>query len=105
MRIAQEEIFGPVTAAIPVKNAEHALEVANKSHYGLAASIWTQNIDKALRFARDVEAGVVWVNCFDAGDSTTPWGGYKQSGNGRDKCFDTLYDYTQTKSVWIPIRP
>ena len=104
MRIAQEEIFGPVTAAIPVKNAEHAIEVANKSHYGLAASIWTQDIDKALGFARDIEAGVVWVNCFDAGDSTTPWGGYKQSGTGRDKCFATLYDYTQTKSVWIPIR-
>ena len=60
-----------------------------------------QNIDKALTFARDVEAGIVWVNCFDHGDMTQPWGGFKQSGNGRDRCLEALTQYSQTKSVWV----
>ena len=101
MRIAQEEIFGPVAAVIPFKNAEQAIEIANDSIYGLAASIWTRDVSVAHKMARDVQAGMVWVNCFDHGDMTQPWGGYKQSGNGRDKCFEALLAHTQTKSVWM----
>ena len=72
--------------------------------YGLAASVWTRDISKAHRFARDIEAGVVWVNCFDHGDMTSIWGGYKQTGNGRDKCLEALMQYTQTKSVWVDLQ-
>jgi gamma-glutamyl-gamma-aminobutyraldehyde dehydrogenase len=101
MQIAREEIFGPVATIIPVDDIDHAIEIANDSVYGLAASIWTHDIGKAHRFARDIEAGVVWVNCFDHGDMTSIWGGFKQSGNGRDKCLEALTQYTQTKSVWV----
>ncbi|MGN8154895.1 aldehyde dehydrogenase [Agrobacterium sp. 22094] len=101
MQIAREEIFGPVATIIPVNGIDDAIEIANDSIYGLAASIWTRDISKAHIFARDIEAGVVWVNCFDHGDMTSIWGGYKQTGNGRDKCLEALTQYTQTKSVWI----
>jgi gamma-glutamyl-gamma-aminobutyraldehyde dehydrogenase len=103
MTIAREEIFGPVAAVIPVKDLEQAIAIANDTHYGLAASIWTSNVNVAHRAARDLQAGVVWVNCFDHGDMTQPWGGYKQSGQGRDKCFETMLHHTQTKSVWMHI--
>lgn len=101
MKIAQEEIFGPVASIIPVDGLDDALEIANDSIYGLAASIWTRDISKAHIFARDIEAGVAWVNCFDHGDMTSIWGGYKQTGNGRDKCLEAITQYTQTKSVWV----
>jgi gamma-glutamyl-gamma-aminobutyraldehyde dehydrogenase len=101
MRIAQEEIFGPVAAVLTFKNIEEAVEIANDSLYGLAASVWTKNIDVAHKAARDLQSGVVWVNCFDHGDMTLQWGGYKQSGQGRDKCFESMLLHTQTKSVWI----
>ena len=83
MTIAREEIFGPDTI------------------YGLAASVWTRDLNTALKTVRDLEAGVIWVNCFDHGDMTQPFGGYKQSGYGRDKCLESLLSYTQTKSAWI----
>ncbi len=101
MRIAREEIFGPVAGILPVRDASHAITIANDSIFGLAASIWTSDLNTAHRFARDVEAGVVWVNCFDHGDMTSIWGGFKQSGSGRDKCFEALLHHTQTKSVWL----
>jgi gamma-glutamyl-gamma-aminobutyraldehyde dehydrogenase len=104
MRIAREEIFGPVASVIPFKNADEAIAIANDTVYGLAAGIWTRDIDKAFRLIKEVQAGVVWVNCFDEGDMTQPFGGYKQSGNTRDKCFDSLLSYTQTKSAWIRLR-
>ena len=101
MTIAQEEIFGPVAAAIVVDGLDEALAVANDSIYGLAASVWTRDLTKAHKAVRSLEAGVIWVNCFDHGDMTQPFGGYKQSGQGRDKCLESLLGYTQTKSAWI----
>jgi gamma-glutamyl-gamma-aminobutyraldehyde dehydrogenase len=101
MGIAQEEIFGPVAALIEVDGIEQALRIANDSIYGLAASVWTQDLGVAHKTVRDLEAGVIWVNCFDHGDMTQPFGGYKQSGQGRDKCLESLLSYTQTKSAWI----
>jgi gamma-glutamyl-gamma-aminobutyraldehyde dehydrogenase len=101
MTIAQEEIFGPVASAIEVNGIKEALAIANDSIYGLAASVWTRDLNVAHKTVRDLEAGVIWVNCFDHGDMTQPFGGYKQSGQGRDKCLESLLSYTQTKSAWI----
>jgi gamma-glutamyl-gamma-aminobutyraldehyde dehydrogenase len=101
MKIAQEEIFGPVASVMAFKSTEEALEIANGTIYGLAASIWTRDITVAHKMARAVEAGVIWINCFDHGDMTQPWGGYKQTGSGRDKCFAALLAHTQSKSVWV----
>lgn len=82
MRIANEEIFGPVAAIMPFDSEEEAVDIANSSIYGLAAGIWTSNVTRAHRVARNVESGIVWVNCYDHGDMTQPWGGFKQSGQG-----------------------
>lgn len=101
MRIAREEIFGPVASVIPVDGVDEAVAVANDTVYGLAAGVWTSNLDTAHRLIRDIEAGVIWVNCFDEGDMTQPFGGMKQSGNAKDKCFESLLAYTDTKSAWI----
>ncbi|HEX4152650.1 MAG TPA: aldehyde dehydrogenase [Steroidobacteraceae bacterium] len=101
MTIAQEEIFGPVASAIEVNGIKEALAIANDSIYGLAASVWTRDLNVAHKTVRDLEAGVIWVNCFDHGDMTQPFGGYKQSGQGRDKCLESYLSYTQTKSAWI----
>ncbi len=101
MRIAREEIFGPVVAVIPFDGLEQAIQIANDTIYGLAAGVWTRDLNQAHRLIREIEAGVIWVNCFDEGDMTQPFGGYKQSGNARDKCIDSLLSYTQTKSAWI----
>ncbi|WJS87122.1 aldehyde dehydrogenase [Paracoccus sp. TOH] len=103
MTIAREEIFGPVTTIIPVKGVDQAISVANDTRYGLAASIWTQDLKTAHRFAREAEAGMVWVNTYFDYDATSPWGGYKRSGNGRDKCLEALTQYSQTKSVWMRV--
>jgi gamma-glutamyl-gamma-aminobutyraldehyde dehydrogenase len=101
MTIAREEIFGPVASAIVVDGLNDALAVANDTIYGLAAAVWTRDLSVAHKTIRDLEAGVIWVNCFDHGDMTQPFGGYKQSGQGRDKCLESLLSYTQTKSAWI----
>ncbi len=101
MRIAREEIFGPVAAVIPFEDADEAVRIANDTIYGLAAGVWTKDLNRAHRLIRDIEAGVIWVNCFDEGDMTQPFGGYKQSGNARDKCIESLLSYTQSKSAWI----
>jgi gamma-glutamyl-gamma-aminobutyraldehyde dehydrogenase len=101
MRIAREEIFGPVCAIMPFHGIDEAIAMANDSIYGLTASVWTSDLDTAHKVARDVDAGVIWVNCYDHGDMTQPWGGFKQSGTGRDKCLEALLSVSQTKSVWI----
>lgn len=103
MTIAREEIFGPVACVIPFEDLDAAIDIANDTIYGLAAGIWTRDLATAHRLIREIEAGVLWVNCFDEGDMTQPFGGYKQSGNARDKCFDSLLSYTQTKSAWLRI--
>jgi acyl-CoA reductase-like NAD-dependent aldehyde dehydrogenase len=101
MRIAREEIFGPVCVAIPFRTIDEAIEMANDSIYGLTASVWTSDLSSAHKIARDLDAGVIWVNCYDHTDMTQPWGGFKQSGTGRDKCLEALLNVTQTKSVWV----
>lgn len=101
MRIAREEIFGPVASVIAFDDVDEALNIANDTIYGLAASIWTRDLGTAHRFIREIQAGVVWVNTFDEGDMTQPFGGYKQSGNAKDNCMDSVRSYTQEKSAWI----
>lgn len=101
MTIARQEIFGPVASIIPFDGADEAITIANDSIYGLASGIWTRDINRAFRLIKDIEAGVVWVNNYEDGDMTQPFGGYKQSGHARDKCMESLKSYTQTKSAWI----
>jgi gamma-glutamyl-gamma-aminobutyraldehyde dehydrogenase len=101
MTIAREEIFGPVGAVMRFSDYDEAIAIANDSLYGLASGVWTKDLVTAHRMARDLENGIVWVNCYEHGDMTQPWGGYKQSGQGRDKCFETILAHMQTKSVWV----
>ena len=103
MKIAQEEIFGPVLSTIGFTEDEDALRVANETIYGLAAAVWTNDVGKAHRYARAIRAGVVWVNTFDAGDITSPFGGFKQSGFGRDKSIHALDKFTDWKAIWINV--
>jgi acyl-CoA reductase-like NAD-dependent aldehyde dehydrogenase len=107
MKIAQEEIFGPVLSIIPFKDANEALQVANDSMYGLAAAVWTQDIDKAFKFAKGIKAGTVWVNSYHAAGSLgvplMPFGGYKQSGIGRELGQEGMALFMETKSVSIKL--
>jgi len=103
MRIAQEEIFGPVLSVIVFDEVDEAIRIANDSLYGLAAAIWTSNLSKAHRVARALKSGSVWVNQYDMGDMTAPFGGYKQSGNGRDKSLHAFHKYSELKATWIKI--
>lgn len=105
MTIARQEIFGPVASVIPFDGPDDAIRVANDTPYGLAAGIWTRDIDTAFRLVRDIEAGVVWINSYEDGDMTQPFGGWKQSGNARDKCMASIIEYTQTKSAWFRLAP
>jgi aldehyde dehydrogenase (NAD+) len=102
MRIAQEEIFGPVAAVMPFEDLDDALEKANGTIYGLAAGVWTRDVGKAHRVASELQSGTVWVNTYNQYDSGSPFGGYKQSGFGRDLGWEAaLEKYTQAKSVWV----
>ncbi len=103
MRIAREEIFGPVLATIRFKDADDAVAKANATVYGLAAAVWTRDISKAHRVVRAIKAGTVWVNSYNLYDPALPFGGFKESGFGRDQGRDALEKYTQTKSVWVSL--
>ena len=101
--IAQEEVFGPVVSVIRFTSEEEALAIANNSIYGLAAGVWTANLSLAHRMAKRLNAGSVWVNQYDGGDMTAPFGGFKQSGNGRDKSMHAFDKYSELKATWIKI--
>jgi gamma-glutamyl-gamma-aminobutyraldehyde dehydrogenase len=105
MRIAREEIFGPVLSVLRFKDEAEAVRMANDSSYGLQASVWSSNIDRAHRVARALRAGTVHVNQYDEDDMTVPFGGYKQSGNGRDKSLHAFDKYTELKTTWLRINP
>jgi aldehyde dehydrogenase (NAD+) len=101
MTIAREEIFGPVLAAIEFGDVDEAIARANDSNYGLAAAVWTRDIKKAHYVARKLQAGTVWINTYNIYDTAAPFGGYKQSGFGREMSMHALEHYTQVKSVWV----
>ena len=101
MRIAREEIFGPVLSVLSFTDLDEAVRQANATPYGLAAAVWTSNMSKAIRSARSLRAGTVHVNQYDSDDITVPFGGYKQSGNGRDKSLHAFDKYTELKTTWI----
>lgn len=103
MVIAQEEIFGPVLSVLTFDELDEAVKIANDTHYGLAAAVWTKDINLAHKTSRALRAGVVWVNCFDEGDMSTPFGGYKQSGSGRDKSIHALDKYVDLKMTWVKL--
>jgi gamma-glutamyl-gamma-aminobutyraldehyde dehydrogenase len=104
MKIAREEIFGPVLSVIPFKTEEEALSIANETNYGLAASLYTRDLNTAHRAARAIKAGTVSVNCFSEGDITTPFGGFKESGfGGRDKSIWAHEQYTELKTIWMQL--
>ena len=101
MTIAKEEIFGPVISAIPFNDIDEVIERANKSQFGLAAGVWTENVKTAHYVASKVRAGTVWVNCYNVFDAASPFGGFKQSGLGREMGSYALNNYTEVKSVWL----
>jgi acyl-CoA reductase-like NAD-dependent aldehyde dehydrogenase len=101
MRIAREEIFGPVLSALTFTTAEQAVEIANDSIYGLAGAVWSNNINTAHKVAAAVRVGTMGINNYFGGDITVPFGGFKQSGNGRDKSIHAFNDYTELKTTWI----
>jgi gamma-glutamyl-gamma-aminobutyraldehyde dehydrogenase len=103
MSVARDEIFGPVLAVTSFNGEQQALQLANDSEYGLGAAVWTRDLSRAHRMARQLKAGSVFVNNYNDGDMTVPFGGYKQSGNGRDKSLHALDKFTELKTTWISL--
>ncbi|MGW2339202.1 aldehyde dehydrogenase [Streptomyces sp. NPDC001661] len=103
MRLAREEIFGPVLSVLTFDGLDEAVQLANATDYGLAAGLWTADLTTAHQVSRALKAGTVWVNCYEEGDLTVPFGGMKQSGNGRDKSVHALEKYTELKTTWIQL--
>ena len=101
MRIAQEEVFGPVLSVIPFENEEEAIKIGNDVNFGLAAGVWTSDIGRALRMSSKLRAGTIWVNTYRAVSFMSPFGGYKRSGEGRENGKEAIKEFLQTKSVWI----
>ena len=105
MRIAQEEVFGPVLSIIPFKDEADAIAIGNDVDFGLTAGVWTSDIGRALRMSDRLRAGTVWVNTYRAVSFMTPFGGYKRSGLGRENGADAIKQYCEVKSVWIATEP
>jgi acyl-CoA reductase-like NAD-dependent aldehyde dehydrogenase len=101
MKIAQEEIFGPVLAVIGFDEVEQAVEQANANPYGLAAAVWTRDVSKAHRVSRQLRAGLIWINTYGLMDAAVPFGGFKNSGFGRELGMHAIEHYTELKSVWM----
>jgi gamma-glutamyl-gamma-aminobutyraldehyde dehydrogenase len=101
--LAQEEIFGPVLAVMTFETEEEAIHIANNSVYGLAGAVWTSNLSRAHKVSRKLKAGTVWINCYEEGDMTVPFGGMKRSGNGRDKSIHALEKYLEMKTTWVQL--
>ena len=100
MSLARQEIFGPVLAAIPFDTEEEALEIANDTIYGLAGAVFTKDMDRAHRFSEEIHAGTVWINTYDMSNFATPFGGFKQSGFGRDRSVHAIDKYCDYKTIW-----
>jgi (Z)-2-((N-methylformamido)methylene)-5-hydroxybutyrolactone dehydrogenase len=105
MRIAREEVFGPVLSIIPFDTEEQAFEIANDTPYGLAAGVWTSDIGRALRASERLQVGTIWVNTYRVGGPSTPFGGYKRSGLGREGGTEALKEWVNTKTVWLCGKP
>jgi len=101
MRIAREEVFGPVLSVIRFKDEDEAVAIANDSNFGLGSGVWTGDIGRAFRMSERIQAGTVWVNTYRAVSYMSPFGGYKDSGLGRENGIDAIHEYLQVKSVWI----
>ena len=102
-RVCQEEVFGPFVTITTFRTDEEALEIANSTDYGLGSGLWTTNLQRAHRIAAEMRAGMVWVNCYEEGDMTMPFGGVKASGFGRDKSLHALEKFTDIKATWIDL--
>jgi len=103
MKIAREEIFGPVLSVIPFRSVEEGIAQGNDTSYGLAAAVWTRDVSKALKAARAIRAGTVWVNAYNLFDAALPFGGFKESGFGREMGSVGLDHYTEVKTVWVDL--
>jgi phenylacetaldehyde dehydrogenase len=103
MQVVREEIFGPVVTAMPFDDIDDVAALGNATHYGLASGIWTKDISKAHRLAKRLRAGTVWINCYNIFDAALPFGGYKQSGWGREMGHEALANYLETKAVCVQL--
>ena len=101
MYVAQEEIFGPVVVAIPFKDEADAIRIANESRFGLAGAVWTKDVGRAHRIARQIKAGTFWINGYKTINVASPFGGYGESGYGRSSGLEALREYSEVKSVWV----
>ncbi|MCY1539955.1 putative aldehyde dehydrogenase AldA [compost metagenome] len=102
-RVAQEEVFGPFVTVLTFKSDEEAMQIANGTDYGLGSGLWTNNLQRAHKVARDLHAGMVWINSYKRVNPGSPFGGVGQSGYGREMGFDAMREYTQVKSVWVNV--
>jgi betaine-aldehyde dehydrogenase len=101
--VAQEEVFGPFVTVLTFKTDEEALAIANGTDYGLGSGLWTRDLQRAHRMARELHAGMVWINSYKRVNPGSPFGGFGQSGYGREMGFDAMREYTQVKSIWVNV--